>query len=172
MSSATRPMTPSALRATCPLRGEANLLRAPAALRIQTAVSWNTAPPFGQPGSAEVSALMPMPVSKLRLGQMPSTTTTPFCCPVLGLHRTMVLPRSLPISSRSPSTAPSAAQSSGFIITVGRTSRFWLLGVSVKVEFRKVRAGAATMRNGLSAVALSITSKWSGSAGISLPRGP
>src|SRR5471030_3371465 len=76
---------------------------AQASLRIQTAVSWNTAPPCGQPGSAEVSALMPMPVSKLRLGQMPSTTTTPFCWPALGLQRTMVLPRSLPISSRSPS---------------------------------------------------------------------
>src|SRR5512132_1812545 len=32
--------------------------------RIQTAVSWNTAPPFGQPGSALVSELMPMPFSK------------------------------------------------------------------------------------------------------------
>ena len=63
-------------------------------------------------------------------------------------------------------------QSSGFIIAVGRTSRFCELGVSVKVELRKVRAGAATSRNGFSAVALSITSKWSGSTGISLPRGP
>ena len=36
------------------------------------------------------------------------------------------------------------AQSSGFIIAVGRTSRFCELGVSVKVEFRNVRAGAAT----------------------------
>src|SRR6185503_2236529 len=29
------------------------------AFLIQTAVSWNTAPPLGQPGSAEVTALMP-----------------------------------------------------------------------------------------------------------------
>src|SRR5471032_951655 len=145
---------------------------AQASLRIQTAVSWNTAPPLGQPGSAEVTALMPMPVSKLRLGQMPSTTTTPRCWPLLALVCTIVLPRSLPTSTLSPSTTPIAAQSSGFIIAVGRTSRFWLDGVSVKVEFRKVRAGAATRRNGLSSVALSITSKWSGSTGISWPRGP
>ena len=52
---------------------------------------------------------------------------------------------------------PMAAQSSGFIIAVGRPSRFCELGVSVKVEFRKVRAGAATSRNGLSSVALSIS---------------
>jgi len=37
------------------------------ALRIQTEVSWNTAPPFGQPGSAEVSALMPMLVYWLNI---------------------------------------------------------------------------------------------------------
>jgi molybdate transport system substrate-binding protein len=37
---------------------------AQASRRIHTAVSWNTAPPFGHPGSALVSALMPRPFSK------------------------------------------------------------------------------------------------------------
>ena len=50
---------------------------------------------------------------------------------------------------------PIALQSSGFIIAVGLTSRFWLDGVSVKVELRNVRAGAATSLNGFSVVALS-----------------
>ena len=147
--------------------------RAHAGLRIQTAVSWNTAPPLGQPGSAEVSALMPMPVSKLRLGQMPSTTTTPFCWPALGLavhDRLAAL-----VADLEPLALDDAE--GGAILGIHHHRRphlalLAMLGVSVKVELRKVRAGAATMRNGLSAVALSITSKWSGRLGISLPRGP
>ena len=78
-------------------------------------------------------------------------------------------PRSLPSGTRSPSTTPSATQSSGFISAVGRRSRASEPGVSVKVELRNVRAGAATSRKGFSAVAWSITSKWSGSLGIFAP---
>ena len=42
-----------------------------------TAVSWNTPPPFGRPGSALVSALIPIPSSNALFGQIPSTTMTP-----------------------------------------------------------------------------------------------
>jgi hypothetical protein len=51
------------------------------AFRIQMAVSWKTAPPFGGPASALVSALTPIPSSKAPFGQMLSTTTTPGCSP-------------------------------------------------------------------------------------------
>src|SRR5262249_9317743 len=43
----------------------------------QTAVSWNTAPPFGRPGSALTNAFTPTPPSKALFGQMLSITTTP-----------------------------------------------------------------------------------------------
>ena len=62
---------------------------------------------------------------------------------------------------------PCAAASSGWIITVGRFSRAIDVGVSLKVELRKLRAGEVPSRNGYSAVASSITSQWSGSAGMS-----
>ncbi len=61
----------------------------PSALRTHTAVSWNTAPPFGQPGSALVSALMPMPFVEVRdSARCPSTTTTPALLPLrdAGVH--------------------------------------------------------------------------------------
>ena len=45
--------------------------------RSQTAVSWNTAPPAGGPGSSLVRALMPMPPSKYSDGQTLSDTSTP-----------------------------------------------------------------------------------------------
>ena len=44
--------------------------------RSHTEVSWNTAPPRGNPGSALVSRLMPMPSSKAWFGHIPSTMTT------------------------------------------------------------------------------------------------
>ena len=53
---------------------------------------------------------------------------------------------------------PSCAASSGWIITVGRCSRAIEVGVSLKVELRKLRAGDVASRNGCSAVASSITS--------------
>ena len=74
------------------------------------------------------AALMPMPVSKLRLGQMPSTTTTPFCWPARGLgiddglaalvaDLQRARPRRVPWrrnrrDSSSPSAAPRASASS------------------------------------------------------------
>src|ERR1051325_5546848 len=61
---------------------------------------------------------------------------------------------------------PFAAASSGWIITVGRFSRAREVGVSLKVELRKLRAGEVASRNGNSAVASSITSQWSGSTGL------
>ncbi|HEY7654642.1 MAG TPA: hypothetical protein VIG07_17635 [Methylomirabilota bacterium] len=42
----------------------------------------------------------------------------------------------------------------------------------MNVEFRKLRAGAATSRKGFPAVGPSITSKWSGRVGIRGPRSP
>ncbi len=62
---------------------------------------------------------------------------------------------------------PFAAASSGWIITLGRRSRAIEVGVSLKVELRKLRAGDVPSRNGCSAVASSITPQWSGSAGMS-----
>ena len=47
----------------------------PAAIQIR--LSWNGAPPTGAPGSAPVSALMPIPSRNARFGQMLSTITTP-----------------------------------------------------------------------------------------------
>ena len=143
--------------------------------RIHTAVSWNAAPPLGQPGSALVSALMPSPFSKWRFGQRPSTTTTPRCWPSRRPRRARrPAPRSIaePGPGR-PRVTPSAAQSCGpqqrgrDAARASPSSAF-----SVNVELRNVRAGAATSRNGFSAVALSITSRWSGSAGISCHRPP
>ena len=43
--------------------------------RIQTAVSWNGAPPIGADGCDEVSRLMPTPSGKAWFGQTLSTTT-------------------------------------------------------------------------------------------------
>ena len=57
---------------------------------------------------------------------------------------------------------PSAAASSGWIITSGRRSRASEVGVSVKLELRKPRAGEVASRNGCSVSASSITSQWSG----------
>ena len=44
---------------------------------IQIRLSWNGAPPTGATGSAPVRALMPIPSSNARFGQMLSTITTP-----------------------------------------------------------------------------------------------
>ena len=55
-------------------------------------------------------------------------------------------------SARSPSASPSRAASSGWISSGRPPSRFREPGVSVKVELRKLRAGAATRRNGCSGV--------------------
>jgi hypothetical protein len=84
----------------------------------------------------------------------------------------MTWPRSFPSRSGVPDAAPSAAQSSGWSRAVGRFSRAREEGVSVNVEFRKLRAGAATSRKGFPAVGPSITSKWSGRVGIRAPRSP
>ena len=47
------------------------------AASIQIRLSWKGAPPTGATGSAPVRALMPIPSSNARFGQMLSTITTP-----------------------------------------------------------------------------------------------
>src|SRR3546814_126719 len=116
----------------------------------QTAVSWNTAPPAGRPGSALVRRLMPRPSSKARFGQMLSTTTTSGCRPSKKAARMTSEPCRLPSRTRCPSAMPRSAAAAGWISSVGRFSRFSDPGVSVKVVLRKERAGAATRRKGRS----------------------
>ena len=64
-------------------------------------------------------------------------------------------PRALPSTTGAPSAMPSAAASSGWIITVGPPPSLRRdVGVSVKVELRKLRAGEVARRNGCARVGL------------------
>ena len=69
--------------------------------------------------------------------------------------------------TRSPSVMPSSSASAGWIITFGIGWRFWLPGVSAKLELRKLRDGLVARRNGVSSFTLSVTSQWSAKRGIS-----
>ncbi len=102
---------------------------------------------------------MPSRLTKCLFGHTPSTMTTPRGWPSRGSAWAMTSPRSLPSWTGVPATAPRAAQSSGCSSAVGRFSRARDEGVSVNVELRNVRAGAATRRKGFSGVASSVTAK-------------
>src|SRR5919106_2780489 len=102
-------------------------------LRSHTAVSWNTAPPFGGAASALIRALIPTPSSNAAFGQMLSTTRTPGCWPSRTRACRRTAPRPLPSRTRSPVATPSRLASSGWMSTVGRPSLRIEVGVSVKL---------------------------------------
>ena len=110
-------------------------LVATGSLRSHTAVSWNTAPPFGA-ASALIRALIPMPSSNAAFGQMLSTTSTPGCWPSRTWACRRTAPRPLPSRTGSPAAMPSRLASSGWIRTVGRASLRIEVGVSVKLVLR------------------------------------
>ena len=106
--------------------------------------------------AALISAFIPIPSSNAALGHTLSTTITSFCTPSKRSACNTTLPCSFPNRTRSPDKIFNLEAASGWIITSGLPSRFLLVGVSVKLEFKKFRAGDVIIRKGLSGVARSI----------------
>ena len=122
--------------------------------RTPTAVSWYTAPPSGRPGSALTRVLMPSPPAKAAFGHRLSTTTVPGSSPSDARTGSVTSPSALNSVAGSPSTRSKRATSSGCTRTLGPPPSVRRAdAVSVKLEFRNCRAGAATSRSGCSSVA-------------------
>ena len=97
---------------------------------------------------------MPIPSSNASPGQIPSTIVTPSWSPSKGSAKTVTDPLSLPMRTRSPSATPSLRQSPGWILARGRSSCFRPVGVSVKLELRKLRDGRGHQAEGAAFVGL------------------
>src|SRR2546423_15430782 len=98
--------------------------------------------------SAPVSVLMPRPSSKHELGKTDSAITTPRHTPANRLAWRRTSPRALAKTTLSPSAMPRLAASAGWVITVGLPSFTREVGISVKVDLRKLRAGEVGGRIG------------------------
>ena len=106
-------------------------------------MSWNTAPPYGQPGIVAGQGVDADAALEVSLGQMLSDTTTPGCWPSASVACSTTSPRSLP---RRTLLAVGDAQRAR-VVGVDHHRRPALalagrIGVSVKLVLRKLRAGA------------------------------
>ena len=119
--------------------------------RIQTAVSWKTAPPFGFLGW-RWSALMPIPLAKYVQPDLPPPRRAAVALRHVHDDVAVSPPSWIAVAFRRPSAASPMHQRPSVTLAPQRA------GCLVNVELRNVRAGAATRRNGLSAVARSMTS--------------
>ena len=138
-------------------RYSAAISRLAATARIQTACRGTRRRHSGAPGASLVRALMP--IAAFEIAHSARRSPRPRCR-AAGRRRCAACSTTSPCALPSRSRPPSHDPEPGGIVRVqhGRRPAFALagdVGVSVKLVFRNLRAGAVTRRKGCSAVAAS-----------------